>query len=90
MDEETLLCSPFQEIETEAGTATACAAQAISCTARGSKCKQDSGPTPKNAKGVHLSPLGGTFKQAKEDSLLDLVLYVHLRATLYNTYSHTN
>ena len=48
VDEETLLCSPSQEMESEAGTAAPCSAQTTtSGTACETKCKQDFGPKPK-------------------------------------------
>ena len=68
VDEETLLCSPPQEMEFKAGTAAACSARATtSGTACGTKWKQDCGPTPphkEQKKCKRGSPLGGTFKQA--------------------------
>jgi len=78
VDEETLLRSPSQEMEFEAGTAAACSVRATtSGTACGTKRKQDCGPTPpykERKKRKTGSPLGGTFKQAEEDSLLGVVL----------------
>ena len=60
VDEEILLGYPFQDKQSEAGTAAACSAQAItSGTACRTKRKQDCGPMPphkeqKNARVVHL------------------------------------
>jgi len=78
VDKETLLRSPSQEMEFEAGTAAACSSRATtSGTACGTKCKQDCGPMPphkEQKKRKRGSALGGTFKQAEEDSLLGVVL----------------
>jgi len=78
VDEETLLHSPPQEMESEADTAPACSVQATtSGAAGGTKRKTGSGPTPppkERKKRKRGPPLGGTFKQAEEASLLGVVL----------------
>jgi len=78
VDEETLLRSPSQEMESEASTAAACSDQA---TTSGTacmlnyKCKQDCGPT-RGHKEQKKTQEGFTsaLKQAEEDSLLGVVL----------------
>ena len=61
---------PSHEMESEAGTAAACSAQATtSGTACGTKRKHDFGPMfpyKEQKKCKRGSPLGGTFKQAEE------------------------